>query len=256
MDVVIWVNQAGDLKLVEAIEATTAPEHEFALMARAARQAQGQPERWLSLRPELGLEAPEDRVPLDVAYISLDQTLEAYLPGFLGNGATTEQVAELYLAATDFWQRKLWTEVQDVQLARVEGLETTPLWVSVMGGEGVERGLAIFLTKQGAVAALAEDQATLSRCPLLTLSYFEEKDAGTKLAREVEAEKWPLPEPGLFPWIVSTLREAREDPTPAEIKLVMGVVEAIQATVPMTGGYKNTTLKDGRRVRVRWPSEP
>ncbi len=256
MDVVIWVNQEGDLKLVEAIEATTSPEHEFALMARAARQAQGQPERWLSLRPELGLEAPEDRVPLDVAYISLDQTLEAYLPGFLGNGASTEQVAELYLSATDFWQRKLWTEVQDVKLARVEGLETTPLWVSVMGGEGVERGLAIFLTKQGAVAALAEDQATLSRCPLLTLSYFAEKDAGTKLAREVEAEKWPLPEPGLFPWIVSTLREAREDPTPAEIKLVMGVVEAIQATIPMTGGYKNTTLKDGRRVRVRWPSEP
>lgn len=256
VDVVLWVDQSGALKLVETLEAETGVKHEFTLMARAARQAGGQPERWTSPRAELGLEAPEDRVPLDIAYVSLDQTLDSYLPGFLNAGATTEQVARLFLAATDFWQRKLWLEVQDVQLARIEGLETTPIWASVMGGEGVERGLALFLSKQAALAALSEDQAALARSPLLTLSFFDEKNAGPRLVREAVRENWPLPEPGVYPWIVSTLRDPGQDPKSGEVALVMDALEALQATVPMTSGYKNHTLGDGRRVRVRWPSEP
>lgn len=256
MDVVIWVNQAGELKLVETVEADTGVEHEWKLMARAARQAEGRPERWASPRFELGLEAPEDRVPLDVAYISLDQTLDSYLPGFLGGAVPSQRVAELYLAASDFWQRKLWTEIQDIQLARIEGLETTPVWVSVLGGEGMERGLALFLNKQAAVAALQENQAVLARSPLLTLSFFNDKDAGPRLVREAESENWPLPEPGLYVWLVSTSRDPGQDPTPTEITLMMQALEAIQATLPMSSSYKNTTLQDGRRVRVRWPSEP
>lgn len=256
VDVVIWVGQDGQLKLVETVEAETGVEQEFRLMARAARQAQGQPEQWLSPRAELGLQPPEDRVALDVAYVSLDQTLDSYLPGFLQSDAGTQEVARLFLAATDFWQRKLWLEVQDIQLARIEGLETTPIWASVLGGEGMERGLALFLNKQAAVAALSEDQATLARAPLLTLSFFDEKNAGPRLVREATAESWPLPEPGLYPWLVSTLRDPGRDPSAREIALVMGALEALQATIPMSSGYKNHTLQDGRRVRVRWPSEP
>lgn len=256
MDVVIWVNQQGELKLVETVEAGSPVEQEFALMARAARAANGRPERWTSPRTELGLEAPEDRVALDVAYVSLDQTLDSYLPGFMNPKTSTEQVAALFLAACDFWERKLWTEVQDIQMARIEGLDTTPIWASILGGEGVERGLALFLSKQAAVAALSEDRAALARSPLLTLSYFDEKEAGPRLVREATQELWPLPESGIYPWLVSTTRGPGEDPSPKEIALVMQALEALQATLPMTTPYKNITLKDGKRVRVRWPSEP
>lgn len=260
-DVVVWVGSDGQLKLVEAIEADSPVTVELELMEKAARNPlqgpAGQPERWLSPRVELKLPPPEDLRVLEAAYESLEQALDATLPGYLGRPEVTpERVAELCLAATDFWQRQLWTEIDDVQLARLEGLDPSPIWASVMGGAELQRGLALFLNKQAAVAALNEDHAILARSSLLSLSFLNEQEAGPRLLAEARRHNWPLPEPGLIPWLVSTRRHDRSDPTEAEITLMLEALEAVQATLPLSGSYKNHTLRSGKKIRVRWPSEP
>ncbi len=201
---------------------------------------------------------------LDVAF----RDLEAYLSGprrsyLKQEGITPGHVRRLFRAATDFYDLAPWRDFTDTMLFELRGLGHSPVYCSVMGADHIETGLSIFLKRAGVEAIAAGDRETARNSACIGLTYVPTQDYPKLLLREATTHDWPLArnsEGQLAPMVLRADRPLAPFPTPAEIKLIVDVVDSFGALYDdrdfpdtvMPGEDLRVTLTGKRDVQVRF----
>jgi hypothetical protein len=193
---------------------------------------------------------------LDEAFANLEHTLSRG-PGitYLDKpGNTPELMRSFFEASVRLFDAAPWEGREDTQLLRVDGLQPSPLFVSLLGGQGIEYGLALYLTSAAAKAALAQHEADTPDAVLL-LSYSHPGDMGPGVLVEASDHDWPMVDAECLPLLVRPDREdlvGRGD----EIRLAVDVIDTVLGYFAATPSPSSVVLSDGRTVSVRWPAQP
>lgn len=184
-------------------------------------------------RLDVRIDALEEPALLDLAF----RDLEAYLTGprrsyLKQEGVTPGHVRRLFRAATELYELAPWRDFTDAMLFELRGLSHSPLYCSVMGADGIETGLSVFLKREGVEAIAAGDREAARNSACLGLTFIEKEEFPRLLLREATTHDWPLAREGQLEYAPMVLRADRPlapFPTPLEIKLIVDVVDAFQA---------------------------
>ena len=170
----------------------------------------------------------------------------------MGTGVHQEEVAALACDMVEFLQARPFEVLHGDQVLQIEGLSTSPVFVSVLGMEEMEYGLGIYLSRQAAetyLRGITPDWVDV--LPVLSLTLVTEDNCPLALDAEIRAQQWPCHPMG-FPLLMRVDGE-RAQPTSEEIVLARELLRLVvrYAKKQKPGRY---TL-DGRRVTVQ-PMEP
>lgn len=157
-------------------------------------------------------------------------------------------VVERYLElAYDYLCLAPWETAPGDRTIRVAGLGPAPLWCSVLGSAGIERGLAVYL-------AGPPEPGRWTDAPCLLLSARPGEELPASLKAEIASHGWPV-EPVGFPVLLRGDRSDDPSPLTEEFELVARVLEAV---VPFLCGQGDVFELEQETVVLAWdePARP
>ncbi|MCE7873946.1 hypothetical protein DYH09_26735 [bacterium CPR1] len=271
MSLTLWADQEGQLRSLSASPSTLSEAEALfesliqAMLAPAPPSLAGRPQRVLVANPAVARHLKTALAPLhtQVAVMSDPSSIQGILAemegalatmadGYLDQeGVGPDLVLEMFEQAGEFWELSAWEWISTRTLLVLEGLTPEPLYCSVLGSEGVERGLGIYRDLRG-VRQVARG-GSLSGLPCLALTYATAEDYGLAVAREIDTLNLPLCEDDdgtlLAPMLCSTSRlDESALPDAGEIELfkeVMAVLLDYLQTVqsPIQLGERSVTVR-------------
>ncbi|MGE0490800.1 MAG: hypothetical protein AB7S38_16455 [Vulcanimicrobiota bacterium] len=238
VEAVVWL-EAGQ-GLVRTIDLVP-PEAELtsfsaSLLAAAAASEQARPGKLMVDRPELfqAIEKVAQELGIEVELdAGVGHTVRAFLGhsqldySYLGHGdVSTEQVAEFFQWAADYFELEPWEMLEGEDQIVVEGLTQDPLTCTFLSHLQVH---------------LSPDQVFSLRaaCP----------EGALKL--ELARYGWPIHAAGA-PVLVREDRPERPNPTAAELELMTTLLSAMVAFLLVREDELELVSPEGRQVRVRW----
>lgn len=151
---------------------------------------------------------------------------------YLANGVGVAQVAAIFDVARELWAAAPWDVIlSDDSLIRIScaSLDLDDAVISVIGQR---REMFGFLLFPGGLDAQIrfEKAARRGRAPTqaqTSLGYVPRRDISTRLRREVQQFRWPLPAEGLFPLVTSVAGGRPRPPSLTEIQRTEAVARAL-----------------------------
>jgi hypothetical protein len=121
--------------------------------------------------------------------------------------AAEEQLADYHAAAAEFFAAAPWTRLRDDELLRIDMADGSSWTASVMGGAGVEYGLALYAERDDLLALMDEDvrpgEALLGMVGCAVTTSFETRTALSRaMQREVASRGWPIAAPAAYPRVL------------------------------------------------------
>ncbi|MBI3924538.1 MAG: hypothetical protein HY319_03280 [Armatimonadetes bacterium] len=271
VDLVVWVEAStGRLRLMDLIpaEADTAAFSQSLLRAvqepapgstpyRPGLVVVDRPELLAAIEPvarSAGFHAELGAVEALEQIASEVEREMARGPGFeyLAFGDVEPREVGAFLeVAMAYFDVEPWNWLCEGDLIRVEGLDPSPVFCSVLGAAGVERGLAIFLNAEAAdIFASGQVPERAEEAPALSLTSLAPEEIPIGLEGEILKHGWPIHPEGCA-LLMRTDRVERPAPTSEELALASRVLEAVVEFVE-DGDDLLLTLSSGETVTVRW----
>lgn len=249
--------QGADAMLVSLVQAMLAPAQELKPSRPGRVSVDDDASRTLLSRAlaPVGIEvaAWTESQALDDAFSSMEQTLSRG-PGitYLDKaGNTPELLGRFFETAVRLFEAAPWEGREETDLAAIEGLQPSPLYVSLFGG--AELGLCIYLTRESARTAARGKTPTRD---LLLMSYSHPDDMGPGVLVEASDHGWPLVDLECLPLLV---RPDRTDDFVAhgtDVQLAIDVMEAVVKGLAQEEAAPQVELADGRILKLQRHARP
>lgn len=177
------------------------------------------PEAADALQAELaGRDLVVEAAPLTELDPALDSAME-HLSGAPGAGRVTTlvtwaetgadeaEIADYHAAAAEFFVAAPWAQVDDDALLRVELADGSTWTASVMGGAGMEFGLALYSQQDDLLGLLDEEGPVAARLlgmtgQALTTSFDPRSERPRAMQREVASRGWTIAAPSAYPILI------------------------------------------------------
>ncbi len=210
MSLALWADQDGQLRSLSASPSAQSEAEALlesliqAMLAPSPPSVAGRPQRVLVANLAVARHLKTALAPLhtQVAVMSDPSSIEGILVEMegalatMGNGYLDQDgvgpdlVLEMFEAAGEYWELSPWEWVSTKTLLVLEGLTPEPLYCSVLGSEGMERGLGIYRDLRGVRRATKGE--SLAGLPCLALTYRKAEEYGLAVAREIDSLNLPL----------------------------------------------------------------
>ncbi|HET6233303.1 MAG TPA: SEC-C domain-containing protein, partial [Longimicrobiaceae bacterium] len=156
--------------------------------------------------------------------------------------ATPAELEALHAAAADFYSAAPWTSIEDTRPLLLDFADGSQWAASVMGGGGIETGLAIYselddlYTLLDAENELAETFLNLAGTSL-SVTFDPRGTLDRAMQREVAKAGWPVAGPDAYPKMI-VIHAPERRATPAHVRRITAALRAI--AVVSTGGDPQT----------------
>lgn len=169
---------------------------------------------------------------------------------YLANGVRIGQAAAIFDVARELWAAAPWDVIlSEDSLIRIS-CASLDLEDAVMSVIGQHRQMFGFLLFPGGLDAQIqfEQAARRGRAPTqahTSLAYVPRRDLSTRLRREVEKFRWPLPAKGLFPLVTSVAGSGPRPPSLTDVQRIEAVAHALVDLVRIEPRLRDATFGIG-----------
>lgn len=198
---------------------------------------------------------------LGEAYTAFEDFVDVFGFSYLDyEGVTPSQIAGLAAAAVGFYELEPWARIPQHEALEIRGLCEEPVFAMVLGHSGIERGLTVFLTREGAQACVDRVSPEVwTKTPGLLVTYEQPDEIGLATVDDIEEHEWPVTSAGEFVRLLRFDRPGDPVPEPDEIRLaseVLGVVSRAVRLIDEHGvdSLEFTAQLKGRELQVLWPA--
>jgi hypothetical protein len=179
-------------------------------------------------------------------------------------GVTPEMMAEFFRAAADYYQAAPWTAVEDDTFELHLPGRTEPIYATVMGGGGVEYGLALYFSLEAVLDVFNGGDEPETFPDALAVTFDPESELPDAMREERRRYKWKVAGPSAFPVPMRSLPPAEfRNPTGDEIAVLITAMDAMREFVGKHGEAlarfesvdETVRAGDAGKVRVIFPAQ-